>query len=1290
MLAFACAFTMFAGAASFTDEADISENNRDAVELLTTLNIIQGDPDGSFAPEREVTRAEMAKMIYTIRNNGNDDASAYETVTTSFTDISGHWAEGYIKYLQNTGIVAGKSATKFDPDSTVTTGEAMKMALVLAGYRADKAELTGTKWLNNTVSLATTVGMTKDVQSAIAGGCTRQDAAQVLYNTLTDVYAVQWSEVTNSFLNDSKQGLAWSGDPITVGNKWMDLTIYVGRMTSSGELTIAGADAGKDRFIVDVDTKDNASWEDILTFKDGKDHTDLVGMEVKVLTGDKIDEVFGVYATGTSQVVETTMDQVDVESDYDLKVDGTVYDAKGANVYADLSAASTVAKVFTANGEAVADSVKMIDWDNNGKYETILVNTVSSAKVNYVSSTSITLGSVGSRVDGLLKNGEVLEFADNTIAEDLAKNDFAVVTKNVYDDSWNVVKADVVTGTVDGKVDNERKVRVDGTWYTLANAKDQTANTAATLYTVPNSRETFVNKDEITLYVVGGIAYYAESTKGNDVNRSVLMVYDVQDNKDQWDNKNQIKVIFPTDTKETVTVASDSSVAFGDIKPGKMYYYTTNNDGDYLLTVLADGAEMAGYDKVVTDTDGIDNKNSFGGQTIADEAIVFALVGGDDAKVYSGKAVKDAALTGAQTLTTYGQALQDTDNGFTYTRMMNIDIDENTIDTTTNYGYLLADGTYSYNKDMGCYVMEYEFWNGSEVVNAIEKTSSNKEQSLVKHTIIAYAEDGDYIKDVKVADGLTYASMIGYSNGKVSLLYNAGKPAQVADVDADTITFYVNSDASKSADIGQIGEGWDYVAPNKQINVAYVMDNDKEDVKFIVIDVDGQLSGKGSVGDAGNQGGNQGEPEEVETLPSTSDMPVTVSGGNADARYVDGKLYVQMYSGLVPIGADKMNARITVTEQPTGKVSYFDIKDLAVTEGTTTSKVATFDLSALSATTNLSVVISNASATSFFVKYTDGSNADITAAMVKAGASKTVNAAANSTLTFPVAKVGAEYKVTVTNANFTYDNSLSSGTQSGALTEAITVTATASSALSTQPTIKVATDMTKRNIQFSGTPALSAGITAAKINTTAIAADVTSAASALTSDKVMEVILDQTTAASGDTLTVKYKINGGEEKSKTAIAVTSADRITLNIDDVFEFAAAKTDLNIEITGVELWTTLSYPANYNVTGVGSPLNGITFGSTYKLYIGDKTEAETATSGSVQVLYGTKIKVEVTGNSGTATGNGAKLTVTASGVAETGDSLLFKATDTANAVQDTATIELTVVKSFSGLAVAGATI
>ena len=73
VLAFACAFTMFAGAA-FTDQADIKDANTEAVDTLVALGVINGYTDGSFKPNGTVTRAEMAKMIYTIRSGGNYDA----------------------------------------------------------------------------------------------------------------------------------------------------------------------------------------------------------------------------------------------------------------------------------------------------------------------------------------------------------------------------------------------------------------------------------------------------------------------------------------------------------------------------------------------------------------------------------------------------------------------------------------------------------------------------------------------------------------------------------------------------------------------------------------------------------------------------------------------------------------------------------------------------------------------------------------------------------------------------------------------------------------------------------------------------------------------------------------------------------------------------------------------------------------------------------------------------------------------------------------------------------------
>ena len=64
VLAFACAFTMFAGAA-FTDQADIKVEN-EVVDTLIELGVINGYTDGSFKPNDTVTRAEMAKMIYVL------------------------------------------------------------------------------------------------------------------------------------------------------------------------------------------------------------------------------------------------------------------------------------------------------------------------------------------------------------------------------------------------------------------------------------------------------------------------------------------------------------------------------------------------------------------------------------------------------------------------------------------------------------------------------------------------------------------------------------------------------------------------------------------------------------------------------------------------------------------------------------------------------------------------------------------------------------------------------------------------------------------------------------------------------------------------------------------------------------------------------------------------------------------------------------------------------------------------------------------------------------------------
>jgi hypothetical protein len=47
----------------------------------------------------------------------------------SFQDISGHWAESYIKTIANMGIIGGKTSTRYAPNDDITRAELTKIAV---------------------------------------------------------------------------------------------------------------------------------------------------------------------------------------------------------------------------------------------------------------------------------------------------------------------------------------------------------------------------------------------------------------------------------------------------------------------------------------------------------------------------------------------------------------------------------------------------------------------------------------------------------------------------------------------------------------------------------------------------------------------------------------------------------------------------------------------------------------------------------------------------------------------------------------------------------------------------------------------------------------------------------------------------------------------------------------------------------------------------------------------------------------------------------------------------------
>ena len=149
-----------------------------AVQELSALDVISGYDDGTFGPDKLVTRAEITKMIVdALAERSSAEAS---TESTKFADVSAdHWAKGYINQGVANGFIAGMSDTEFDPDANVTYVQAQKMLVSAIGYETFAQAQGG--WPTGYKTYAASLDITK----GISGIKEKHDAYKV-YGRVTE------------------------------------------------------------------------------------------------------------------------------------------------------------------------------------------------------------------------------------------------------------------------------------------------------------------------------------------------------------------------------------------------------------------------------------------------------------------------------------------------------------------------------------------------------------------------------------------------------------------------------------------------------------------------------------------------------------------------------------------------------------------------------------------------------------------------------------------------------------------------------------------------------------------------------------------------------------------------------------------------------------------------------------------------------------------------------------------------------------------------------------------------
>lgn len=174
-------FSITSFAAVYSDvKADASY--AEAVQILSSLNILKGYEDGTFGPDKTITRAEFAAVV--IRAKALNDAANGAKGSTKFTDVKGdHWATGYINMAAQQGIVNGMGDGTFAADAPVTFEQAVKMIVVALGYEPMAKTKGG--YPTGYLVVAAQEGITKGVGGKAGEPASRATVARMIFNSLS-------------------------------------------------------------------------------------------------------------------------------------------------------------------------------------------------------------------------------------------------------------------------------------------------------------------------------------------------------------------------------------------------------------------------------------------------------------------------------------------------------------------------------------------------------------------------------------------------------------------------------------------------------------------------------------------------------------------------------------------------------------------------------------------------------------------------------------------------------------------------------------------------------------------------------------------------------------------------------------------------------------------------------------------------------------------------------------------------------------------------------------------------
>lgn len=122
--------------------ADVQgHRHEEAIDRMVEQGILEGMPDGNFYPERELNRAQAAKVAALLSGHSETDAGRAEG-RTLFADVgedmpAEKWARGWINLIAGDGLIVGDGHGYYNPEDPLTMREWATILMRVLGYSTE-------------------------------------------------------------------------------------------------------------------------------------------------------------------------------------------------------------------------------------------------------------------------------------------------------------------------------------------------------------------------------------------------------------------------------------------------------------------------------------------------------------------------------------------------------------------------------------------------------------------------------------------------------------------------------------------------------------------------------------------------------------------------------------------------------------------------------------------------------------------------------------------------------------------------------------------------------------------------------------------------------------------------------------------------------------------------------------------------------------------------------------------------------------------------------------------------